>query len=39
MRAIDRHVGWAMDFVRAGDFDLAHDAVEDASALAAELCS
>jgi hypothetical protein len=35
--ALERHLGWARDFVIAGDVDCALDAIRDASAACAEL--
>ena len=35
--ALERHLGWARDFVIAGDVDSAVDAIRDASATFAEL--
>jgi hypothetical protein len=35
--ALERHLGWASDFVIAGDVDSAVDAIRDASATFAEL--
>ena len=35
--ALERHLGWARDFVIAGDVDSAVDAIRDATATSAEL--
>jgi len=35
--ALERHLGWARDFVLAGDVDSAVDAIRDAHATFAEL--
>ena len=35
--ALERHLGWARDFVIAGDVDSAVDAIRDAHATLAEL--
>ena len=35
--ALERHLGWARDFVIAGDVDSAVDAIRDAHATSAEL--
>jgi hypothetical protein len=37
--ALERHLGWARDFALAGDLESAADAIRDAHATFAELCS
>jgi hypothetical protein len=37
--AVERHLAWARDFAIAGDVDSAVDAIRDAHATSAELCT
>jgi len=38
-RAIDRHLGWANEFMRVGEFAGVVEELEDALAIAAEMAS
>jgi len=38
-RAIDRHLGWADEFMRVGEFAGVVEELEDALAIAAEMAS